>query len=220
MDDWENNDRTRKEYESFGFHLLAHPLEKYEIELRSFTNYAPGGPPPQKTEILKTGGIITEAKVHFDRNNRQMAFCQLEGIEGTTELVVFSDVYERYKELINREESMVLVTGKNSDRDESEVKIMANEFIPLEESKELLTELVMVDIDLNKHSPEVIKEIRSIAGEYEGKCRFGFTLKMEGGESKNIISSSVSVEPERKFFKKIIEILGENSITLMGAGYR
>lgn len=213
VDEWSESDRSNNELSAIGFHLIKHPLEKFDIELRSFTNYTIGDDAPKSATVLKTGGILSEVKVYFDKKNRQMAFCEIEGINGSTELIVFADTYERYKEICVKDK-MVLVSGKLSNRDESDVKIMANEFILLEDSLETLTESVLFTIDLAVHSPETIDQISAIASKNRGKCKFGFKILMDGEFVKNIMSGNLSVDPNRAFFNEIQEILGKDSVVL------
>ncbi|MCH8304417.1 MAG: DNA polymerase III subunit alpha [Candidatus Marinimicrobia bacterium] len=213
VDEWGDSERIKNELSAFGFHLIEHPLEKFEIELRSFTNYTIGDDAPKSATLLKTAGILSEIKVHFDKKNRQMAFCEIEGIDGSGELLVFADTYERYKEICVKDK-MVLVSGKLSNRDESDVKIIANEFIPLDDSLEMLTESVLLTIDLAVHSPETIDRISAIANQNRGKCQFGFKILMDGKFVKNIMSGNLSVDPNRAFFLEVQEILGKHSVVL------
>ncbi len=213
VDEWSESDRFNNELSAFGFHLIKHPLEKFDLELRSFTNYSVGDDTPKSVTILKTGGILTNVRVIFDKKNRQMAFCELEGIDGSIELIVFSDTIDRYKDIC-KEDKMVLVSGKLSKRDKSEVKIIANEFILLEDSLETLTESVLFEVELATHTPETIDRISAIASKNKGNCQFGFKILMDGEFVKNIMSSNVSVDPNRAFFSEIQEILGKNSVIL------
>jgi len=215
-DEWSDSERTRNEFNYFGYHLIEHPLEKYALELKSFTNYTPGEKLLNGINTIKTGGILTEVKVHFDKKNRQMAFCTLEGMEGSTELIVFPDVYEHFKDIINKEESAVLVIGKLSTRDESEVKIMPNEFISLDGSVETLTTSVILDVNLSTHSPERIERIKELADNYKGKVRVVFSVRTDDKMHGKLLSSNVSIIPDKNFFNSVNEILGSDSVRLKG----
>jgi len=217
VEEWSDHERIENELSAFGFHLIEHPLEKYAIELNSFTNHVPGKPLNEANKVIKTGGTLIDVKVHFDRNNKQMAFCQLEGMEGTTELLVFTEVFERYKDLISKEESMVLVSGKLSTRDNSDPKIVASEFVPLQGALETLTGSVMVKIDLSTHSPEDIERVGEAAEKFKGNCGFGFLVASKNIKVNEILSSKISVKPDRLLFEAIDEILGPDSIVLKSA---
>ncbi len=213
VDEWSDSERADKELSSFGFYLNEHPLQKYDLELRSFSNYSVGDDAPKSISIIKTGGILTNVKIHFDKKNRQMAFCELEGIDGSVELIVFADTIDRYKDIC-KEDQMVLISGKLSNRDETDVKIIVNEFILLEDSLEMLTESVLLTIDLAVHSPDTIDQISAVASKNKGKCRFGFRILMDGKFVKNIMSGNLSVDPNKAFFSEAEEILGKDSVLL------
>ncbi|MCH7618524.1 MAG: DNA polymerase III subunit alpha [Candidatus Marinimicrobia bacterium] len=217
VEEWSDSERIKNELSAFGFHLIEHQLEKYAVELGSFTNHVPGKPLNGTNKVIKTGGILIDVKVHFDRNNKQMAFCQLEGIDDNTiELLVFTEVYERYKDLI-MDESMVLVSGKLSTRDNSDTKLVATEFIPLQDALETQTRSVMVKIDLSAHSPEDIERVSEAAVKFKGNCRFGFLVYSKGKKVNEILSSKISVNPDKLLFEAVDEILGTDSIVLKSA---
>ena len=100
--------------------------------------------------------------------------------------------------------------------DESEVKIMPNEFISLEGSMEALTTSVIIDVDLSKHSPETIDRIKELADKYKGNIRVEFSVRVEDKTLGSLLSGNVSVKPDKNFFSGVNEILGLDSVRLKG----
>ena len=72
------------------------------------------------------GGAITEVKMHFDRKNNQMAFFKLDCLGGQAEILAFSDIFAKYKELI-KNDNVIFITGKpTDDTDFSDLKLIAD----------------------------------------------------------------------------------------------
>jgi DNA polymerase III subunit alpha len=75
-------------------------------------------------ESVNVIGIITTVKRVTDRKGRPMAFVQIEDLKGSTEALIFSDVYDRHQGLI-APDTVVLIEGSISRKDNSP-KIIAN----------------------------------------------------------------------------------------------
>ncbi|UCE05647.1 MAG: DNA polymerase III subunit alpha, partial [bacterium] len=112
-------EQLAREKEMLGFYFSGHPLAKYQLELKMFSRNTLDQihSIPDKTAI-KVGVIITGLKKHFDRKNRPMAFVNIEDLTGTAEMIVFADAFEKYNHIL-RDDSMMLVVGKVSSKDDS-----------------------------------------------------------------------------------------------------
>jgi DNA polymerase-3 subunit alpha len=114
--EWSERERLGREKEMLGFYLSGHPLAKYAADLEAMGIRASGDVPdlPEGAEV-KLGGLLAEYKDHTDRNGRPMAFASLEDLDGTVDLVVFPDAYERAREELVAD-AVIVVQGRLSGR--------------------------------------------------------------------------------------------------------
>jgi len=96
--DYENTEKVLLEFESFGFYLNKHPLERYI------------------KDHGKNVAIIVDVRRIYDRKGKEMAFVQLETIDGKVEGAIFSDVYSRYAQSVNKN-SFIKFQSKIDSRD-------------------------------------------------------------------------------------------------------
>jgi DNA polymerase-3 subunit alpha len=87
---------------------------------------------------VTVGGIITGKKVKTTKNDNLMAFVEIEDLYGSMEIIVFPSTLKQYADLLV-EESIVIVTGRVSMREEEEAKIVCNEVKPLRVYREANT---------------------------------------------------------------------------------
>lgn len=80
-------------------------------------------------------GMIAGKKTLITKNNKMMAFLDLEDLFGLTEVVVFPNVYERCLEAIH-EGSVVAIRGTLNFKEEEAPKILADDVLELEEACE------------------------------------------------------------------------------------
>ena len=74
---------------------------------------------------VKYAGIITSIKKKYTRNNTLMAFVSVEDLYGSCEIIVFDSTYTKAANIL-MVDSIVLVEGRLSIREDDGAKIVAN----------------------------------------------------------------------------------------------
>ena len=74
-------------------------------------------------QIVTIGGIISECKTKFTRNDKIMAFVTLEDMLGSVEVIVFPKTYEQYRDFL-RENEMVFITGRVDEEVNRDMKLL------------------------------------------------------------------------------------------------
>lgn len=131
------------EKEMLGFYISGHPLDEYREELDIMTNILiseivnieneEGGHFEYNVEDgqkVVIGGIISKVNIKSTRKNDIMAFITLEDVVGSIEVIVFPKIYQRCAKIL-LEDSVVVIKGRISIREEEQPKIIAEEIEPL-----------------------------------------------------------------------------------------
>lgn len=138
------------EKEVLGIYLSGHPLETYSERLNQICNLKstdlsagledhPDGQSEQgfREDVydnmdVTVAGVITSVKKKMTKNNSMMAFVTLEDLFGSFELLLFPKVYERVSGML-QPESIVVVTGRLSLREDDTPKILPDKVQPIED---------------------------------------------------------------------------------------
>lgn len=210
--EWSEQESLDHEKEVLGLYISGHPLLKYADDLEEFSNFDFS----EKNLVrlmdkIKIGGIIRDLRLHYDRKNNQMAFFNLDCLGGQAEIVVFSDTYERYQELI-KDNKNVFVKGKPTDRsDSANLKLIADQIVPLEKCRELLSR--RVNIRLTPESAEEIDldGLQRLAKQFRGSCSLIFHIA-NGQLRQRIRAQNIRVSTDKLFLQKLREEYGEKNI--------
>lgn len=210
--EWSEQESLDHEKEVLGLYISGHPLLKYADDLEEFSNFDFS----EKNLVrlmdkIKIGGIIRDLRLHYDRKNNQMAFFNLDCLGGQAEIVVFSDTYERYQELI-KDNKNVFVKGKPTDRsDSADLKLIADQIVPLEKCRELLSR--RVNIRLTPESAEEIDldGLQRLAKQFRGSCSLIFHIA-NGQLRQRIRAQNIRVSTDKLFLQKLREEYGEKNI--------
>jgi DNA polymerase-3 subunit alpha len=116
--EWPEDERLRYEKETLGFYITGHPLNKFNEELRLFANATTDTLWKHVDEQVNIGGIVSQikkSKIKKGRNEGQMmAKFFLDDQAGSVEVVVFSDLYQKYMRWLENGVA-VLVTAMVKD---------------------------------------------------------------------------------------------------------
>lgn len=208
---WDTKEMLSKERKVLGFYLTDHPLRKYEYEYQNFANVHFGE--TEKCEdgsIVRVCGVITELKIKYDKLENKMAIFRLDDFSGSCECVIFSRDYQKYSELIKME-STILAVGKLESSGDA-VKLMVQEIISLADSLMKLTKKIVVELDENIHNNSTIIELKNIFENNNGDIPV--YLRVKETKVNREFAIDFKVNPSRDLIDKIINISGENSISI------
>lgn len=134
------------EKEMLGLYVSGHPLSEYQdildrnVNLFSKDMYIDTDENSSDLELdvrklqdsmrVTVGGIVVSRKTKATKNNNLMAFVGLEDLYGTMELIVFPTIYEKFSQLL-QQESIIIVNGRLSMREDEQPKIIAEEVLPI-----------------------------------------------------------------------------------------
>lgn len=125
------------ERDALGIYLSGHPLEEYAETLKKLPNDTLGLLSADENGTLgegsrvRLGGIITHVQRKMTKNgNGVMAYCTLEDLSGSIELLAFPSVFTRFGSLLS-EDSLVCVSGRLNIREEQNNMVLIDEVTPL-----------------------------------------------------------------------------------------
>ncbi len=122
------------EKEVLGIYVSGHPLEEYVgMWKKKITNTTTdfylddesGSPEVQDGSTVTIGGIISEKKIKYTKNDQIMAFITLEDLVGSVEVIVFPKTYEANAGRLD-EDAKVFIEGRVSVEDERDAKLIAS----------------------------------------------------------------------------------------------
>lgn len=204
------------EKEVLGFYISNHPLRELEKELDSKTNATLKETLKlDNKSIVTIGTIINDVKKKVTKKGKQMVFLTVEDLSGTGEIIVFSNIYERVKELLEKDR-VVIIKGEIDRQDENNVKIKAIEIKTLQEAKSISKIPVYIDLEPDVDSVDKLKLLKKIFLEKRGKNRVYLRYNYPDGIILHELPEEFSIELSKDLIKKIDSVLGPDRVILQG----
>lgn len=130
------------EKEVLGIYLTGHPLENYMDKMKRNTTVnnidfardeETGEVTVQDNQHVVIGGMISDKTMKYTRDNKQMAFLELEDLTGSVEVIVFPKCYEKYRNVLDKD-GKVFIVGHVNLEDEKDGKIICERVVPFDET--------------------------------------------------------------------------------------
>ncbi len=214
--EWTKLQILLKEKELLGFYISGHPLLKYKAVIDSFSNLDIKNITKLKNKTsVRLAGIITQVKKIYDKKNQTMAFVTIEDLTDSTEIILFSDAFNKYNQFLN-EDNMVFIEGNISAKDQNSVRIICEEVIPIDEAVNKYTKYIVLLVKADIINKTILKEIKNEIAKYNGKCDVYFEVITKNNEKVMLQSQKYKVSPDNELISKLNKILGNESVLIYG----
>jgi len=217
VDPWSEREQLNHEKEMLGFYFSGHPLSEYSLELEIFFKHRLKAISTiEDGEIIKVGAMVTQVKKHYDKKNRPMAFVTIEDLTGTAEVIVFSDAFNKYNNLLI-EDTPIIIIGKISAKNErGNSKILCDEIFSLKEVWKLRGKNLHIGIQTDNVTEKSVYQIKNLIVENQGTCPIFLDIKTPANGRYVIKAKKMSANVNAVFTTKLADLVGKENIWVEG----
>ena len=220
LKEYEDKDLLSMEKEMLGIYISGHPLEKIREQIIKATNIDTMKMKEIKEELDSTGsttkykdgqnvkyaGIISSVKKKYTKSNKLMAFVTIEDLYGSAEIIVFESVYQSAANLLTVD-SIVLVEGRLSIREDEDVKIVARAIKELsnETEKQKILRINITDLE-EKEKAKLRGALKFFNGEYNN-------VPVQVIDGEKILDCGI-IYLTKEILQEFKELVGEKRVNL------
>jgi len=208
--EWDEREKLRREKEALGFYITGHPLDRYAADLKGLATYAIQDLSNLKHKSSVTiAGVVENAKVKRTKRGEKMATITLEDATGSTEVILFPDVFNRVTPLLKSDEP-VIVHG-TAEVDENMAKVIAQEAATLESERQKAIRSIEIPLAPATTSQEKLEELKTILFKYPGACTVLFRVDT-GSDQAAVIAAHkrYRVSPSLEMIVEIESFTGQH----------
>ncbi len=214
--EWPEAELLQYEKELLGLYVSSHPLAQHAATLDRFATLRMADFRELKEgELVVVGGIINSARIYITKSDRKMAFLNVETLEGSLEITVFSDLYEKKAELIAPDTLVLLQTHVNFRN--SEPGLVADDLVPIEDAEQHLTRAVHVRMNVAEVEDEKMERLAQVLGRAQGPCDVYLHCRTPDKSEVTIhATGACTVTPTGQLRDAIDELLGQGACYFSG----
>ncbi len=205
------------EKEVLGIYVSGHPLESYmNVWKNNITATAADFLLDEETGKVNVedgstqtiGGLINSKTIKYTKNDKTMAFLEIEDLYGIVEAVVFPKDYERYNQLF-KEDAKVFVKGRVSVEEDKNGKLICEKVFSFDE----IGRKLWVRFETMEQYAGAEKELLTVLSDSEGKDQV--VIFVAEGKQRKVLPSEYNVKAEEGLLERLYEKFGKNNIKLV-----
>ena len=215
------------EKEVLGIYLTGHPLEEHVAKIQKNINavaadfllgnsedgnreaeYEESQVRVKDNQHVIVGGLISQKKISFTKNNKTMAYISIEDLTGAVEVIIFPRDYERYQRYLNEDEK-VFVVGHASVEDDKDGKIICERIVPFDETG--------CDVWLQFATMEEYKEKEKILMDilYDSDGNDEVVLYIAATRQKKRLGKNQTIKADGELLATLGNFLGEKNVKVV-----
>lgn len=202
------------EKEVLGVYVSGHPLEEYEEMWRKkisnttadfFLDEEIGVTIVKDGEPAIIGGIIADKKIKYTKNDKVMAFLQLEDLVGTVEVIVFPKDYEKNSDKL-AEDNKVFIRGRVSVEEDKDGKLICEKITGFDE----ITRKLWVKFPTKEAYEAAEAQLLSILSYSDG--RDNVCIYVENPKAVKTLPPNRSVNADRELLDRLEALYGKENV--------
>ncbi len=160
MDDWDDELRLSNEKETLGLYLTGHPIDRYEAEIRQFTDSTlanvadlvpqeSGGQQYRRknTRAYRLAGLIVGMRARKTQRGSKIVTATLDDRTGRIEMVIYEEVSQKYGHLLNRDKLVIVEGAVSYDDFSAGYRITANAVYDITQAREQFSRCLEIRFD-------------------------------------------------------------------------
>ena len=191
---WTERETLGYERELLGFYVTGHPLGSVAKDLARYADVTSSQTEPRNEQEVRAGGLLTSLRAHRTRRGQEMGFGRLEDLEGSFDLVIFSDAYVQHSNLLKEAIEAtdagdgpvpLIVLGKLEHGDPA--KILVRDVMRLEDAEKRLTANVRIRMAGAEATSDRMAALRRVFDQHRGHCPVFVHITIPG-ESETVLA--------------------------------
>ncbi len=202
------------EKEVLGIYISGHPLEEYAgIWKKNITNTTAdflldeetGETAVKDGQSATIGGIIADKKIKYTKNDKVMAFLQMEDLVGTVEVIVFPRDYEKNSSKL-LEDNKVFIKGRVSVEEEKDGKLVCEKITGFDE----ITKKLWIKFPTKEAYETAEKELFSRLAESDG--RDSVCIYVEAPKAIKTLPPNRNVKADAELVAELAALYGADNV--------
>jgi DNA polymerase-3 subunit alpha len=144
---WSEELRLEGEKETLGLYLTGHPIARYEQELARFIDSTIAELKPTEDKNIVVAGLVVGMRAMQTRRGDRMAFVTLDDRTGRLELAVFSELFERHRDLLAKDTLLVVEGQVSVDEYSGGFKMSAERIYNIDQARGTFASRLEIDVD-------------------------------------------------------------------------
>jgi DNA polymerase-3 subunit alpha len=213
---WSEELRLEGEKETLGLYLTGHPIARYELELARFIDSTIAELKPTEDKNIVVAGLVVGMRAMQTRRGDRMAFVTLDDRTGRLELAVFSELYERHRDLLAKDTLLVVEGQVSMDEYSSGFKMSAERIYNIDQARGTFASRLEIDVDAALAATGFMQELKqALKPATPGNCLVCVCYDAGPASADILLGPEWMVTPGGTLLDRLSGLAGEGRVRLI-----
>ena len=216
---WSEEQRLQGEKDTLGLYLTGHPIRRYEAELRHITDNCLAELKPVEDRPVVVAGLVVGMRTMNTRRGDRMAFVTLDDRTGQLELAVFSELYERHRELLGKDNLLIVEGQVSVDEYSGGFRMSAEKIYDIDQARAAMASRLEIDVDAELAGNGFARELQEILKPATpGRCPVHLQYRRSDAEAQIVLGEEWRITPSGAVLERLWQLAGQEHVRLIYAG--
>ena len=160
--EWPMSELLQGEKEVLGFYLSGHPLQRYEQELLNFISAPLAQLNAFRNKTVIVAGWVVGLRTLFTKRGDRMAIVTLEDQSGRLDLTVFSEVFNTYRDFLNKDRLLIVEGEISIDEFTGNNKVLSKRLFDMASARETFAKHLIIKVDEGAANPILLEQLQQL----------------------------------------------------------
>jgi len=209
---WSDRERLAGEKETLGFYLSGHPIGQYEKELVHIVTSKIVDVQQVNNKTMVIAGIVADIRTIQNRHGDRIAFLTLDDGTGRIDVCLFSDIYDTYRSLLNKDQLLIVEGEASLNEYSGRYRITTKKILTMSEARESYAKHLLLNVREQQNVDEFIQKLMQTLKPHKGKCPVCVSFQSKGAKALLPLDAKWRVQPTDDLLKSLREIFPESGV--------
>ncbi len=214
--EWPPRQRLDGEKDTLGLYVTGHPIDEYEKEIRRFVRSKIVDLQPKRGDTQIMAGLIVDLRITKSKKGGNIAFVTLDDRSARIEVTVFPDNYDNFKDVIVKDEVVVVEGEITVDEFRGGQKVIARNMLDIAQARIRYVEALRITWTSETVTPIDIQTLANYMTSFRGDgCDvvIGFDTPEACGDIR--LGNDWKVRPDDELIHKLQKQYGKQNVQLV-----
>lgn len=210
---WTSEEQLRGEKETLGIYLSGHPIKKYIEELKRLVTASIVDLKPSRDQQVVIAGFVAAMRVMNTKSGNRMAFVTLDDDTGQIDLAVFSDVFSQHRELLVKDQLLIVEGEVSVDDYSGGYKMSARKIYGIDQARASFAKSLLLVLDTQQMSGNFVTELQQTLSMYRGgKCPICIDYQKDNARAQLLLGKQWQVQLRQQLVDYLQEMKGVEKV--------
>ena len=216
LPEWEDEQRLGYEKQTLGLYLTGHPIERYESELKKIISGRIVDLKPTYNQSVIVAGLIMAIRTMNTKRGDRIAFITLDDRSGRIELAVFSEPYQRYRDLLAKDKLIVVEGEVSVDEYSGGYRMSIKSIYDINQAREHFAKRLLIVVDEAHAGNGFIPALqRTLQPFREGGCPVVIDYSRTDARVELPLGQDWRVHPTDELLHRLRELAGTDKVQVI-----